>query len=68
MGLLLKFIRNLGILIIGVILILIIMVPMVWLIQNLTIPWNYISSGIIIMIVVTFVVSLVQYLNEKDNK
>lgn len=68
MELLLKFIRNLGILIIGVILILIIMVPMVWLIQNLTVPWNYISSGIIIMIVVTFVVSLVQYLNEKDNK
>ena len=51
-----------------VILILIIMVPMVWLIQNLTVPWNYISSGIIIMIVVAFVVSLVQYLNEKDNK
>lgn len=68
MELLLKFIRNLGILIIGVILILIIMVPMVWLIQNLTVPWNYISSGIIIMIVVAFVVSLVQYLNEKDNK
>lgn len=68
MKLLLKFIRNLGILIIGVILILIIMVPLVWLIQNLTVPWNYISSGIIIMIVVVFVVSLVQYLNEKDNK
>lgn len=66
MELLLKFIRNLGILIIGVILILIIMVPMVWLIQNLTVPWNYVSSGIIIMIVVAFVVSLVQYLNEKD--
>lgn len=68
MELLFKFIRNLGILIIGVILILIIMVPMVWLIQNLTVPWNYISSGIIIMIVVAFVISLVQYLNEKDNK
>lgn len=66
MELLLKFIRNLGILIIGVILILIIMVPMVWLIQNLTVPWNYISSGIIIMIVVAFVVSLIQYLDEKD--
>ena len=68
MELLFKFIRNLGILIFGVILILIIMVPMVWLIQNLTVPWNYISSGIIIMIVVAFVISLVQYLNEKDNK
>lgn len=66
MELLFKFIRNLGILIIGVILILIIMVPMVWLIQNLTVPWNYVSSSIIIMIVVVFVVSLVQYLNEKD--
>ena len=66
MELLLKFIRNLGILIIGVILVLIVMVPMVWLIQNLTVPWNYISSGIIIMIVVAFVVSLIQYLDEKD--
>lgn len=66
MELLLKFIRNLGILIIGVILTLIIMVPLMWLIQNLTVPWNYISSGIIIMIVVAFVVSLIQYLDEKD--
>ena len=64
--LLFKFIRNLGVLIIGVILVLIIMVPLVWLIQNLTVPWNYLSSGIIIMIVVAFVVSLIQYLDEKD--
>lgn len=68
MELLFKFIRNLGILIFGVILVLTIVVPLVWLIQNLTVPWNYISSGIIIMIVVAFVISLVQYLNEKDNK
>lgn len=64
--LLFKFIRNLGVLIIGVILVLIIMVPLVWLIQNLTVPWNYLSAGIIIMIVVAFVVSLIQYLDEKD--
>ena len=63
MELLFKFIRNLGILIIGVILVLIIMVPMVWLIQE---PWNYLFSGIIIMIVVAFVISLIQYLDEKD--
>ena len=65
MELLFKFIRNLGILIIGVILVLIIVVPLVWLIQE---PWNYLSSGIILIILVAFVVSLVQYLNEKDNK
>lgn len=63
MELLLKFIRNLGILIIGVILILIIMVPLVWLIQE---PWNYLFSGIILIILVAFVVSLIQYLDEKD--
>jgi hypothetical protein len=63
MELLFKFIRNLGILIIGVILVLIIMVPLVWLIQK---PWNYLSSGIILIILVAFIVSLIQYLNEKD--
>lgn len=63
MELLFKFIRNLGILIIGVILILIIMVPLIWLIQE---PWNYLSSGIILIILVAFIVSLIQYLNEKD--
>lgn len=69
MELLLKFIRNLGILIIGVILVLVIMVPWMWLIQNLIEPWNYISSGIIIIIIlVAFVVSLIQYLNEKKDK
>ena len=63
MELLFKFIRNLGILIIGVILVLIIVVPLVWLIQE---PWNYLSSGIILIILVAFIVSLIQYLNEKD--
>lgn len=63
MELLFKFIRNLGLLIIGVILGLIIMVPLVWLIQK---PWNYLFSGIIIMILIAFVVSLIQYLDEKD--
>ena len=63
MELLFKFIRNLGILIIGVILVLTIVVPLVWLIQE---PWNYLSSGIILIILVAFVVSLIQYLNEKD--
>lgn len=63
MELLFKFIRNLGILIIGVILILIIMVPLAWLIQE---PWNYLSSGIILIILIAFIVSLIQYLNEKD--
>lgn len=63
MELLFKFIRNLGILIIGVILGLIIMVPLVWLIQE---PWNYLSSGIILIILVAFIVSLIQYLDEKD--
>ena len=63
MELLFKFIRNLGILIIGVILVLIIIVPLVWLIQE---PWNYLSSGIILIILVAFIVSLIQYLNEKD--
>lgn len=63
MELLFKFIRNLGLLIIGVILVLIIIVPLVWLIQE---PWNYLSSGIILIILVAFVLSLVQYLNEKD--
>lgn len=42
MELLFKFIRNLGILIIEVILVLIIMVSLVGLIQE---PWNYLSSG-----------------------
>lgn len=63
MELLFKFIRNLGILIIGVILVLTIVVPLVWLIQE---PWNYLSSGIILIILVAFIVSLIQYLNEKD--
>lgn len=63
MELLFKFIRNLGILIIGVILVLIIVVPLAGLIQE---PWNYLFSGIIIMILIAFVVSLIQYLNEKD--
>ena len=63
MELLFKFIRNLGILIIGVILGLIIVVPLVGLIQE---PWNYLFSGIIIMILIAFVVSLIQYLDEKD--
>lgn len=63
MELLLKFIRNLGILIIGVILVLVIMIPLVWLIQE---PWNYLSSGIILIILVAFIVSLIQYLDEKD--
>lgn len=66
MELLLKFIRNLSILIIGVILVLGIMIPLVWLVQNLIEPWNYISCGIIIMIIIAFVISLIQYLNEKD--
>lgn len=63
MELLFKFIRNLGILIIGVILGLIIMVPLVWLIKE---PWNYLFSGIILIILVAFVISLIQYLDEKD--
>ena len=63
MELLFKFIRNLGILIVGVILVLTIVVPLVWLIQE---PWNYLFSGIILIILVAFVVSLIQYLNEKD--
>lgn len=63
MELLFKFIRNLGILIIGVILVLIIMVPLVMVIQE---PWNYLSSGIILIILVAFIVSLIQYVNEKD--
>lgn len=63
MELLFKFIRNLGILIIGVILVLTIVVPLVMVIQE---PWNYLSSGIIIIILVAFIVSLIQYLNEKD--
>lgn len=63
MELLFKFIRNLGILIIGVILVLIIIVPLVGLIQE---PWNYLFSGIILIILVAFIVSLIQYLNEKD--
>lgn len=66
MELLLKFIRNLSILIIGVILVLGIMIPLVWLVQNLIEPWNYIFCGIIIMIIIAFVISLIQYLNEKD--
>lgn len=66
MELLLKFIRNLGIILIVVILVLVIMVPLMWLIQNLIEPWNYISSGIVMIILVAFVVSLIQYLNEKD--
>lgn len=66
MELLFKFIRNLGILIIGVILVLTIVVPLVWLIQELQEPWNYLSSGIILIILVAFIVSLIQYLNEKD--
>lgn len=63
MELLFKFIRNLGILIIGVILVLTIVVPLVMVIQE---PWNYLSSGIILIILVAFIVSLIQYLNEKD--
>lgn len=63
MELLFKFIRNLGILIFGVILVLTIVVPLVWLIQE---PWNYLFSGIILIILVAFVVSLIQYLDEKD--
>lgn len=64
MELLFKFIRNLGILIIGVILVLTIVVPLVMVIQE---PWNYLSSGIILIILVAFIVSLIQYVNEKDN-
>lgn len=63
MELLFKFIRNLGILIIGVILVLTIVVPLVMVIQE---PWNYLSSGIILIILVAFIVSLIQYVNEKD--
>jgi len=63
MELLFKFIRNLGILIIGVILVLTIVVPLVRVIQE---PWNYLSSGIILIILVAFIVSLIQYLNGKD--
>ena len=63
MELLFKFIRNLGILIIGAILVLTIVVPLVMVIQE---PWNYLSSGIILIILVAFIVSLIQYLNEKD--
>lgn len=63
MELLFKFIRNLGILIIGVILGLIIMVPLIGLIKE---PWNYLFSGIILIILVAFVISLIQYLDEKD--
>ena len=63
MELLFKFIRNLGILIIGVILVLTIVVPLVMVIQK---PWNYLSSGIILIILVAFIVSLIQYVNEKD--
>lgn len=63
MKLLFKFIRNLGILIIWVILVLTIVVPLVMVIQE---PWNYLSSGIILIILVAFIVSLIQYVNEKD--
>lgn len=63
MELLFKFIRNLGVLIIGVILVLTIVVPLVMVIQE---PWNYLSSGIILIILVAFIVSLIQYVNEKD--